>query len=75
MPMMSRFLCCHLATAFAFEDTWITQTFWRDKTAIDALGKDPEYQRIVGSILALNVLGDKQQDVLYAFEGGRARIG
>jgi hypothetical protein len=74
LPLLSSRDGCQGALFFASGNTWITQTFWRDKAAIDALEDDPEYRCIVDGILALNVLGQEQQVALYAFEGGWARI-
>jgi len=57
---------------FSNGDEWITLTLWQDKGSIEKLADDPEYNRIVEGILALDVLGSDQKTTVWNCEGGTA---
>ena len=60
---------------FSHDDTWMTQTIWRDRASINALDRDTEYAQIVAGILALSILGPEQATTVYEMIGGSAQIG
>ncbi|MFB9948905.1 hypothetical protein ACFFP0_08600 [Rhizobium puerariae] len=55
---------------YAKDDEWVTMTVWDSQAAIDRLGDDPEYQRIVAGILDLGVLREDQSVEIFEYEGG-----
>lgn len=70
LPVLSSRPGCHGVIFCSDHDSWITMTLWEDQASIDALDDDPEYEKIVDGILALDILGDHQETNIYAYEGG-----
>jgi quinol monooxygenase YgiN len=53
--------------------TWVTLSAWRDPAAVAALEASPDYQALVGRILAAGFLTGEQRTDAYEVVGGDAR--
>ena len=70
LPVLGSRPGCMGVAFFVSEDRLFTQTFWRDRDSIEALGADPEYLSLVEGIVALGALGQKQEVSVFEYAGG-----